>query len=36
MFLFERDNKIISQCLFSAVNTRGAWAIILIRSHIVI
>ena len=23
MFLFERDNKIISQCLFSAVNTWG-------------
>ena len=36
MFLFERDNKIISQCLFSVTNTRGLWAIILIRSQTVI
>ena len=33
MFLFEMDNLIISQCLFSVVNTGGLGAIILIRSH---
>ena len=25
MFLFEKDNKIISQCLISVVNTQWAW-----------
>ena len=33
MFLFVRDNKIINQCLFSVMNTRGLGAIILIRPH---